>query len=72
VRDLILDAQDVVGVMRRIRTVFGDCDPRTVNLEDVSAWRQVIEEPCHSARPILLSVRKAMNVFALEDIGCSA
>lgn len=29
---------------RRIKPVFGDCDPRTVTLEDISAWRQAIEE----------------------------
>lgn len=29
---------------RRIKPVFGDCDPRTVTLEDVSEWRQAIEE----------------------------
>ena len=28
----------------RIRLVFGDCDPRTVSLEDISAWRKMIEE----------------------------
>jgi integrase len=29
---------------RRIKPVFGDCDPRTVSLEDISAWRKMIEE----------------------------
>ncbi len=29
---------------RRIRPVFGDCDPRTVTLENVSAWRKAIED----------------------------
>jgi hypothetical protein len=29
---------------RRIKPVFGDCDPRTVTLEDLSLWRQAIEE----------------------------
>lgn len=29
---------------RHIKPVFGDCNPRTVTLEDVSAWRQAIEE----------------------------
>jgi hypothetical protein len=28
---------------KRIKPVFGDCDPRTVTLEDISAWRAVIE-----------------------------
>jgi integrase-like protein len=29
---------------RRIKPVFGDCDPRTVTLENISAWRKAIEE----------------------------
>jgi integrase len=29
---------------KRIKPIFGDCNPRTVSLEDVSAWRKVIEE----------------------------
>jgi hypothetical protein len=29
---------------RRIKPVFGDCDPRTVSLEDVSAWRRAVED----------------------------
>jgi hypothetical protein len=29
---------------RRIKPIFGDCDPRTVTLEDLSAWRLVIKE----------------------------
>ena len=29
---------------RRIKPIFGDCDPRTVTLEDVSAWRKAIED----------------------------
>lgn len=29
---------------RRIKPVFGDCDPRTVTLENVSAWRKAIED----------------------------
>lgn len=29
---------------KRIKPVFGDCDPRTASLEDLSAWRQAIEE----------------------------
>ena len=29
---------------KRIKPVFGDCDPRTVTLENLSAWRSVIEE----------------------------
>jgi hypothetical protein len=29
---------------RRIKPVFGDCDPRAVTLENVSAWRKAIED----------------------------
>ncbi|WP_137388001.1 hypothetical protein [Rhodoligotrophos defluvii] len=29
---------------RRIRLVFGDVDPRSVKMEDISAWRAAIEE----------------------------
>ena len=29
---------------RQIKPVFGDVNPRTVTLEDVSAWRKTIEE----------------------------
>jgi hypothetical protein len=29
---------------RRIKPIFGDCDPRTVTLEDLSAWRKAIED----------------------------
>jgi integrase len=29
---------------RRIKPIFGDCDPRTVSLSDISAWRAAIEE----------------------------
>ena len=29
---------------RRIKPIFGDTDPRTVTLEDVSAWRKVVED----------------------------
>jgi len=36
--------EDWWRVWRRIKPVFGDCDPRTVSLEDVSAWRKMIEE----------------------------
>jgi hypothetical protein len=35
--------EDWWRVWRRIKPVFGDCDPRTVSLEDISAWRTVIE-----------------------------
>jgi hypothetical protein len=29
---------------KRIKPIFGDVDPRTVTLEDISAWRKTIEE----------------------------
>jgi hypothetical protein len=29
---------------RRIKPIFGDCDPRTVTLEAISEWRKVVEE----------------------------
>jgi integrase len=29
---------------RRIKEIFGDCDPRTVSLEDIDAWRKMIED----------------------------
>jgi len=29
---------------KRIKPIFGDCDARTVTLEDLSAWRKAIEE----------------------------
>jgi hypothetical protein len=29
---------------RQIKPVFGDCDPRTVTLEDIDAWRSKIEQ----------------------------
>jgi hypothetical protein len=29
---------------RRIKSIFGDCNPRTVTLGDISAWRAAIEE----------------------------
>jgi hypothetical protein len=29
---------------KRIKPVFGDCNPRTVSLENISAWRKAIEE----------------------------
>ena len=32
------------GAGRRIKPVFADCDPRTVTLAAISAWRQAIEE----------------------------
>jgi hypothetical protein len=31
--------EDWWRVWRRIKPVFADCDPKTVTLEDISAWR---------------------------------
>jgi len=31
-------------VWKRIKPIFGDTDPRTVTLEDISAWRKVIDD----------------------------
>lgn len=31
-------------VYHRIKPVFGDCDPKTVTLEDLDAWRTMIEQ----------------------------
>ncbi len=36
--------EDWWRVWRRIKPVFGDCDPRTMTLEDISSWRKAIEE----------------------------
>ncbi len=36
--------EDWWRVWKRIKPIFGDTDPRTVTLEDISAWRKVIED----------------------------
>jgi hypothetical protein len=36
--------EDWWRVYRRIKPVFGDCDPKTVTLEDLDAWRAMIEQ----------------------------
>jgi hypothetical protein len=36
--------EDWWRVWRHIKPVFGDCDPRTVTLEDIDAWRGMIEQ----------------------------
>ena len=36
--------EDWWRVWRRMKQVFGDCDPRTVTLEDIDAWRSMVEE----------------------------
>jgi hypothetical protein len=36
--------QDWWRAWKRIKPIFSDCDPRTVSLEDISAWRKAIEE----------------------------
>jgi integrase len=43
-RKAVRTREDWWRVWRRIKPVFGDCDPRTVTLEDLSAWRKAIEE----------------------------
>jgi hypothetical protein len=36
--------EDWFRVWKRIKPIFGDCNPRTVSLEDISAWRRAIED----------------------------
>jgi hypothetical protein len=36
--------EDWWRVWRRLKPVFGDCDPKTVTLEDISAWRTMVEQ----------------------------
>ena len=36
--------EDWWRVWKRIKPIFADTDPRTINLEDISAWRKAIEE----------------------------
>lgn len=36
--------EDWWRVWRRLKPVFGDCDPRTISLEHISAWRKMIVE----------------------------
>jgi hypothetical protein len=36
--------EDWWRVWRRMKPIFGDCDPRTVTLEDIDAWRATVEE----------------------------
>jgi hypothetical protein len=36
--------EDWWRVWRWVKPVFGDCDPRTVTLEDIDAWRSMIEQ----------------------------
>lgn len=60
---------------RRIKPVFGDVDPRTVRLGDVSGWRQAIEDTvslreAHRAVKIwraLWKVSAAMKYCSRED-----
>ena len=42
--------EDLVALLKRIRPVFGDCDPRTATLETISEWRKKIEETRLAAR----------------------
>ena len=48
---------------KRIKPVFGDVDPRTVNLEDLSTWRKAIEETCIAPR----SAPRAKNLACLVE-----
>ncbi|WP_027527431.1 tyrosine-type recombinase/integrase [Bradyrhizobium sp. Ec3.3] len=60
---------------RRIKPVFGDNDPRTVQLDHISAWRQAIEEDvslreAHRALKIwraLWKVAAALHYCARDD-----
>ncbi|TMJ79635.1 MAG: phage integrase family protein, partial [Alphaproteobacteria bacterium] len=36
--------EDWLRGWKHIKPIFGDCNPRTVSLEDISAWRKAIEE----------------------------
>jgi hypothetical protein len=52
---------------RRIKPVFGDTDPRTVTLEDLSAWRSAIEETVS-----LREAHRAMKIWrALWKVGAA-
>src|SRR5262245_23331000 len=42
---------------KRIKPVFGDCDPRTVTLENISAWRKAVEDT--------VSLREAHRVLKI-------
>jgi hypothetical protein len=52
---------------RRIKPVFGDCDPRTVTLEDLSSWRQAIEDAVS-----LREAHRALKIWrALWKVGAA-
>ena len=42
---------------KRIKPIFGDCDPRTVTLDDLSTWRKAIED--------IVSVREAHRAMKI-------
>lgn len=53
---------------RRIKPIFGDVDPRTITLEDMSQWRQAIEESvslreAHRALKIWRALWKVMGAL---------
>lgn len=57
---------------RRIKPIFGDVDPRTITLEDVSAWRHVIEQKvslreAHRALKIWRALWKVMAALGYCD-----
>jgi Phage integrase family len=43
---------------KQIKPVFGDCDPRTVRLDDLSSWRQMVEE-----KVSLREAHRAMKIW---------
>jgi hypothetical protein len=43
-RKAVRTREDWWRAWRRIKPIFGDCDPRTVTLENVSAWRKAIDD----------------------------
>jgi hypothetical protein len=60
---------------KRIKPIFGDCDPRTVTLENVSQWRKAIEDSvslreahrCLKIWRALWKVSAAMHYCRRED-----
>ena len=57
---------------KRIKSIFGDVDPRTVTLEDVSEWRQVIEmrvsrREAHRSLKIWRALWKVMGALKYCD-----
>jgi hypothetical protein len=60
---------------KRIKPIFGDCDPHTVTLEDISEWRKAIEDTvslreahrCLKIWRALWKVSAAMHFCRRED-----